>query len=84
MALEFAVNIALAEPALHRSAARSGGGSTPEAGALRAMLTGGLSALSPEQRQAMQARQNPDIRAAMSISIGNFFRSKNSLDFIES
>lgn len=58
------------EAAALEAAARSGGGSTPEAGALRAMLTGGLSALSPEQRQAMQARQNPDIRAAMSTTTG--------------
>lgn len=41
-----------------------------ESQALRAMLAGGLSALSPEQRQAMVARQNPDIRAAMSTTTG--------------
>ena len=32
------------------------------------MLTGGLGALSQEQRQTMFARQNPDIRAAMSTT----------------
>jgi HK97 family phage major capsid protein len=35
------------------------------------MLTGGLSNLSPEQRNAMAARQNPDIRAAMSTTTGS-------------
>ncbi|RYF75070.1 MAG: phage major capsid protein [Comamonadaceae bacterium] len=44
---------------------------TAEAAALRAMLSGGLSALSQEQRQAMSARQNPDIRAAMSTTTGS-------------
>lgn len=43
----------------------------PEAGALRAMLAGGLSALTAEQRSAMAARQNPDIRAAMSTTTGS-------------
>lgn len=49
----------------------TGGARNDEAGALRAMLTGGLSALSPEQRQAMASRQNPDIRAAMSTTTGS-------------
>lgn len=44
------------------------GGQSAESAALRAMLTGGLGALSQEQRQAMFARQNPDIRAAMSTT----------------
>lgn len=52
-------------------AIRNGGGQTDEAKALRAMLTGGLSALSQEQRTAMTARQNPDIRAAMSTTTGS-------------
>jgi hypothetical protein len=41
-----------------------------EVGALRAMLTGGLSALSAEQRSACW-RANPDIRAAMSTTTGS-------------
>lgn len=53
------------------AATRNGGGRTDEASALRAMLTGGLSALSPEQRNAMFARVNPDIRAAMSTTTGS-------------
>lgn len=53
------------------AATRDGGGRTDEAHALRAMLQGGLSALSPEQRQAMNARVNPDIRAAMSTTTGS-------------
>lgn len=44
------------------------GGQSDESAALRAMLTGGLGALSQEQRQTMFARQNPDIRAAMSTT----------------
>lgn len=36
--------------------------------ALRAMLTGGLGALNAKQREAMFARVNPDIRAAMSTT----------------
>ncbi|MFM9926904.1 phage major capsid protein [Variovorax sp. H27-G14] len=50
------------------------GGGNPanaEAAALRAMLGGGLSALSQDQRSAMAARQNPDIRAAMSTTTGS-------------
>lgn len=49
----------------------AGGARNDEAGALRAMLTGGLSALSPEQRAAMASRQTPDIRAAMSTTTGS-------------
>lgn len=55
------------EAALH-AATRNGGGQGDEASALRAMLIGGLSALSAEQRAAMVARVNPDIRAAMSTT----------------
>lgn len=49
----------------------AGGGRTEESQALRAMLIGGLSNLSQEQRSAMSARQNPDIRAAMSTTTGS-------------
>lgn len=52
------------------AAARAGAGQTPESAALRAMLAGGLSALSAEQRNAMYARVNHDIRAAMSTTTG--------------
>lgn len=58
------------EAAMH-AATHPNGNDSPEAGALRAMLTGGLSALSPEQRNAMVARVNPDIRAAMSTTTGS-------------
>ncbi len=58
------------EAAMH-AATHPNGNDSPEAGALRAMLTGGLSALSPEQRNAMFARVNPDIRAAMSTTTGS-------------
>jgi HK97 family phage major capsid protein len=50
---------------------RAGAGAPNESAALRAMLSGGLSALSAEQRGAMQARVNPDIRAAMSTTTGS-------------
>lgn len=53
------------------AATRNGAGATDEASALRAVLTGGLSALSQEQRNAMMARVNPDIRAAMSTTTGS-------------
>jgi HK97 family phage major capsid protein len=49
----------------------AGTAQTPEGAALRAMLSGGLSALSPEQRNAMYARVNPDIRSAMSTTTGS-------------
>jgi HK97 family phage major capsid protein len=49
----------------------AGTGQTPEGAALRAMLSGGLSALSTEQRNAMYARVNTDIRAAMSTTTGS-------------
>ncbi|WP_273036008.1 phage major capsid protein [Massilia timonae] len=52
------------------AATRPGGAQTDEGAALRAMLTGGLMALTPEQRTAMAARVNPDIRAAMSTTTG--------------
>ena len=53
------------------NAATRNGGQSDESGALRAMLTGGLMALTDAQRQAMQARVNPDIRAAMSTTTGS-------------
>jgi HK97 family phage major capsid protein len=53
------------------AANRNGGSQTDEGQALRAMLTGGLSALTAEQRNAMAARVNPDIRAAMSTTTGS-------------
>ena len=39
-----------------------------DADAIKAFLRGGISGLSAEQRQVMTARQNPDIRAAMSTT----------------
>ena len=39
--------------------------------ALRAYLTGGLQALTPDQLQAHSARRNPDIQGAMSTSTGS-------------
>lgn len=53
------------------SATRTPENISNESAALRAMLTGGLSALSQDQRNAMFARQNPDIRAAMSTTTGS-------------
>lgn len=50
---------------------RAGGDGGAEAAALRAMLSGGLSALNADQRNAMFARVNPDIRAAMSTTTGS-------------
>jgi len=50
---------------------RAGGDGGTEAAALRAMLSGGLSALNADQRNAMFARVNPDIRAAMSTTTGS-------------
>jgi HK97 family phage major capsid protein len=63
--------LALDNPEAQHQATRPGGAQTDEGAALRAMLTGGLSALSPEQRSAMVARVNPDIRAAMSTTTGS-------------
>ena len=69
------IQVAGDEHAEHEAAMNAatvtGGARSDEAGALRAMLAGGLSALTPEQRQAMAARQNPDIRAAMSTTTGS-------------
>lgn len=53
------------------AAIAGGAGQTAEGAALRAMLSGGLSALTPEQRSTMFARVNPDIRAAMSTTTGS-------------
>jgi HK97 family phage major capsid protein len=50
---------------------RAGGDGGTEAAALRAMLSGGLSALNADQRNAMFARVNPDIRNAMSTTTGS-------------
>ena len=50
------------------AATRTPGAHGNESAALRNFLTAGLSALSQEQRAAMAARLNPDIRAAMSTS----------------
>ena len=54
-----------------QAAYRNGVRDADENAALRAMLSGGLSALSAEQRSAMSARVNPDIRAAMSTTMGS-------------
>ena len=59
------------EAAMNAAARSGGGGQTAESDALRAMLKGGLSALSQEQRGAMASRQNPDIQAAMSTTTGS-------------
>lgn len=53
------------------AAYRAGLDLTGEGAALRAMLSGGLSALSSEQRAAMLGRVNHDIRAAMSTTTGS-------------
>lgn len=53
------------------AATRPGGAQTDEGAALRAMLTGGLSNLSAEQRTSMRARVNHDIQAAMSTTTGS-------------
>jgi len=54
-----------------QAAYRGGVRDADESAALRAMLAGGLSALSAEQRSAMNARVNHDIRAAMSTTTGS-------------
>lgn len=59
------------EAALNAATREGGDGRSDEAAALRAMLSGGLSALSTEQRSAMYARVNPDIRSAMSTTTGS-------------
>jgi len=53
------------------AATRPGGAQTEETTALRAMLSGGVSALSDDQRRSMRARVSPDIRAAMSTTTGS-------------
>lgn len=50
------------------SATREPGKHNEISKALRAYLSGGISALSDQQRAELQARQNPDIRAAMSTT----------------
>lgn len=53
------------------AAANAGDRKNPEAGALRAMLKGGLSNLTDEQRSIMRARQSMDIQGAMSTTTGS-------------
>lgn len=61
--------------AQHRAAVEAaqcqGSASTEESTALRAMLAGGLSNLTAEQRNAMRARVNQDIQGAMSTTTGS-------------
>ena len=54
------------EAALNAATRNAPVAATEEGKALRAFLTGGLSAMTPEHRQMVHARQSPDIRAAMS------------------
>jgi HK97 family phage major capsid protein len=68
---EVAGNDQAAHEAALNASIKDGGGKSDEAAALRAMLKGGLSALSTDQRQAMAMRQNPDIQAAMSTTTGS-------------
>jgi HK97 family phage major capsid protein len=58
-----AMNAATRTPGAH--------GNTAEAKALRAYLTAGINGLSKEQLGALNARVNPDIRAAMSTTTGS-------------
>lgn len=53
------------------NAASNGGNNSDEAQALRAMLVGGLSNLTQEQRSTMAARVTQDIRGAMSTTTGS-------------
>ncbi|WP_159917865.1 phage major capsid protein [Pantoea sp. 18069] len=59
------------EAAMNAAAGTGADPKNPEAGALRAMLKGGLSNLSDEQRNAMRARQTGDIQGAMSTTTGS-------------
>lgn len=59
------------EAAMSAAAGTGADPKNPEAGALRAMLKGGLSNLSDEQRNAMRARQTGDIQGAMSTTTGS-------------
>ena len=59
------------EAAMSAAAGKGADPKNPEAGALRAMLKGGLSNLSDEQRNAMRARQTGDIQGAMSTTTGS-------------
>lgn len=59
------------EAALNNATREGSDRSNPEAGALRAMLKGGLSNLTDEQRNAMRARQSPEIQGAMSTTTGS-------------
>lgn len=59
------------ESALNNSTREGADRKNPEAGALRAMLKGGLANLSDEQRSAMRARQPADMQNAMSTTTGS-------------
>lgn len=56
------------ETAMNAATREGGARRSPEAAALRTFLAQGLGGLAPEQRNAMLARVNPDIRAAMSTT----------------
>jgi HK97 family phage major capsid protein len=70
LAIELEQNPQAAADALRDKMTRDPHGreQNPETVALRAFLTGGVAALTEEQRSAMRARQNQDIRAAMSTT----------------
>lgn len=59
------------EAAMNAATRSGGGGQSTESDALRAMLKGGLSNLTDEQRSAMRARQTGDIQGAMSTTTGS-------------
>lgn len=58
------------EAALNNATHEGADRKNPEAGAMRAMLKGGLSNLSDEQRSAMRARQPADMQNSMSTTTG--------------
>lgn len=59
------------EAALNSATREDADRKNPEAGALRAMLKGGLSNLTDEQRASMRARQPADMQNAMSTAAGS-------------
>lgn len=59
------------EAALNNATREDADRKNPEAGALRAMLKGGLSNLTDEQRASMRARQPADMQNAMSTTTGS-------------
>jgi HK97 family phage major capsid protein len=61
-------NPAAVHEAALNAATREPGKQGEEAKALRAFLTGGINAMAEDDRKRMQARQTPDIRAAMSTT----------------